>query len=88
MVSRLCSVVTLLIMLGSGVASSIAIQGIEENNTPWAGAFERINAYAFMAWFVVVAVTVIRRTLGKATPARPGGEAEPTTREPATAAID
>lgn len=60
---RLYSIVTLLAMLGFGVASSIAIQGIEQNNTPWAGAFERINAYALMVWFVVLAVTVVRRSL-------------------------
>ena len=56
-----CSIVTVAVMLGFGVASSIAIQGIEENDTPWAGAFERISAYALMAWFVVVALTVMRR---------------------------
>jgi hypothetical protein len=58
---RICSIVTVAVMLGFGVASSIAIQGIEENDTPWAGAFERINAYALMAWFVMVALTVMRR---------------------------
>jgi hypothetical protein len=58
---RICSIVTMAAMLGFGAASSIAIQGIEENDTPWAGAFERINAYALMAWFVMVALTVMRR---------------------------
>jgi hypothetical protein len=33
-----------LAMVGFGAAWSIAIQGIEENLTPWAGAFERIKA--------------------------------------------
>jgi len=60
---RLYSIVTLLVLVGFGTASSIAIQGIEENHTPWAGAFERINAYALMAWLVVLAVTVMRRSL-------------------------
>lgn len=58
---RLWSIATLAVMLGFGVASSIANKGIGENDTPWAGAFERINAYALMAWFVVVALTVMPR---------------------------
>jgi hypothetical protein len=40
--------------------ASVAIQGIEQNFTPWAGAFERINAYTYFAWLVVLAVTVHR----------------------------
>lgn len=83
---RLYSIVTLLVMLGFGVASSIAIQGIEENHTPWAGAFERINAYALMAWLVVLAVTVIRRSLTPVTPEKGVPEVPQTraqTREPA-----
>jgi hypothetical protein len=35
--------------------SSVAIQGIEENDTPWAGALERVSAYGFMVWLVVLA---------------------------------
>jgi hypothetical protein len=31
------------------MASAFAIQGIEQNDTPWAGGFERINAYAYFA---------------------------------------
>jgi hypothetical protein len=55
-------------MLGFGVASSIAIQGIEENNTPWAGAFERVNAYSLMAWLVVMSMTVLRSSLRDVNP--------------------
>ena len=36
--------------------------------TPWAGGFERINADAFFAWLIVLAVTVMRRSLGHVTP--------------------
>jgi hypothetical protein len=53
--------VTVVVMLGFGMASSIAIQGIEENDAPWAGAFERISAYALMTWFVAVALPLMRR---------------------------
>jgi hypothetical protein len=47
------SIVTLLVLVGFGTASSIAMGGIDENLTPWAGGFERINAYVFFAWLVV-----------------------------------
>jgi Protein of unknown function (DUF998) len=65
---RVSSIATVLVLVGFGTASSIAMAGIEENRTPWAGGFERINAYAFFAWLVVVAVTVMGRSLGQVTP--------------------
>ena len=64
---RVYSIATLVAMTGFGIASGIAIQGLEENDTPLAGVFERINAYALMAWFAVLAATVIRRSLSDAT---------------------
>jgi PPOX class probable F420-dependent enzyme len=67
---RLYSLATVLVLMGFGAASGIAIQGLEQNDTPWAGVFERINAYALMAWFVVLAVTVMRRSLRVPTPER------------------
>ena len=60
--SRVRPVVRRLQLVGFGAASSVAIQGIEQNFTPWAGGFERINAYAYFAWLVVLAVTA-RRSL-------------------------
>jgi hypothetical protein len=60
---RIYSVGTLLAMTGFGIAAGNAIQGLEQNDTPWAGAFERINAYALMLWFALLAVTVLRRSL-------------------------
>jgi hypothetical membrane protein len=57
---RLYAIATIAILVGFGAASSVAIQGIEQNITPWAGAFERINAYSYFAWLVVLAVTVHR----------------------------
>jgi hypothetical protein len=79
---RLYSIVTLLVMIGFGVASSIAIQGIEENNTPWAGAFERANAYALMAWLIVIAMTVMRRSLRDVEPESGGARVEARTNDP------
>jgi hypothetical protein len=55
---RLYAIATIPILVGFGAASSVAIQGIEQNFTPWAGGFERINAYSYFAWLVVLAVTV------------------------------
>ena len=57
---RLYAIVTDLALIGFGTASSIAIRGIERNDTPWAGAFERVDAYALMAWFIVLAVLLLR----------------------------
>ena len=57
---RLYAIATLPILIGFGAASSVAIQGIDENSTPWAGACERINAYSYFAWLIVLALTVHR----------------------------
>jgi hypothetical protein len=78
------SIVTLVVMIGFGMASGIVIQGIEQNDTPWAGAFERVNAYVLMAWLVVLAVTVMRRSLNQARPENRVTEVPKTswTREP------
>jgi hypothetical membrane protein len=81
---RLYSIATLLVVIGFGQASWIAIQGIEEDHTPWAGGFERINAYAYLAWLVVLAVTVLRRSLNQVTPEK--GVTEAKTRVPSMAA--
>jgi Protein of unknown function (DUF998) len=64
---RVFSIAALVAMMGFGVAAGIAIQGIEQNDTPWAGAFERVNAYILMVWLVLLAVTVIRHQLKSGT---------------------
>jgi hypothetical protein len=43
------------VILGFTALSSVAIQGIEDNDTPWAGALERVSAYGFMVWVAVLA---------------------------------
>jgi hypothetical protein len=73
---RFYSIATLLVLVGFGTASSIAMGGLEEDLTPWAGGFERINAYAFFAWLVVLAVTMLRRSLGQVTPGKGVAETE------------
>lgn len=82
---RRYSIVTLLVLVGFGTASSIAMGGVEENLTPWAGGFERINAYAFFAWLIVLAVTMMRRSLGQVTPEK-GVSKVAQTRAPSMAA--
>jgi hypothetical membrane protein len=61
---RVYAIATLVTLMAFGAASSVAIQGIEQNLTPWVGGFERVNAYAYLAWLVVLAVTMIRRADG------------------------
>ena len=68
---RFYSFATMVVVVAFGMASSFAIRGIEQNDTPWAGGFERINAYAYFAWLVVLAVMVIRHELRTS---REGGE--------------
>jgi len=68
---RLYALATMVVVVGFGMASSLAMRGIEQNDTPWAGGFERINAYAYLAWLVVLAVMVIRHELGSS---QTGGE--------------
>ena len=57
---RWFSVASLGVILSSSALSSIAMQGIEQNDTAWAGAFERVSAYGFMVWLVVLAWTTLR----------------------------
>ena len=59
---RLYAIAPIPILVGFGAASSVAIQGIEQNFTPWAGGFERLNAYSYFGWLVALALTV-RRSL-------------------------
>jgi hypothetical protein len=60
---RRYALATMVVVVGCGVASSFAMRGIEQNDTPWAGGFERINAYAYFAWLVVLAVMVVRHEM-------------------------
>jgi len=61
---RVYSIVTVVVLIGCSVASSIAIAGIERDDTPWAGVFERVSAYGLMAWFIALSITVMRRCRG------------------------
>jgi hypothetical membrane protein len=80
---RMYSITTLAVLMGFGVASSFAMGGFEQNSTPWAGGFERMNAYAYFAWLVVLAVTVMRRSLSGRTPETGDGAVQARTQQPA-----
>jgi hypothetical membrane protein len=57
---RLFALVTLALIIGFGLSASEAMTGLAENNTPWAGAYERINCYAYFLWLVVFALLALR----------------------------
>ncbi len=67
---RWFAIATLLVIVGFGAASSFAMQGLARDDTPWVGGFERINAYTYFAWIVVLAVVTLRRL--SASPHGPG----------------
>lgn len=58
---RVYAIATIALVVGFGMATSFQMRGIAQNDTPWAGGFERINAYAYFAWLIVLAATVMRR---------------------------
>lgn len=68
---RLYSLGTLAAVIGFGTAASMAIRGIKQNDTPRAGGFERIDAYAYLAWLVALAAVEMRRAFGSKGAARP-----------------
>ncbi|MDI3213050.1 DUF998 domain-containing protein [Arthrobacter sp. AL12] len=72
---RWYAIATLLVIAGFGAAASSAIQGLAQNATPWAGGFERINAYTYFAWIVVLALVTMRRPFAAAP--GPAGAAGP-----------
>jgi hypothetical membrane protein len=66
---RLYSIGSLLAMAVFGGLAGTSMQNIADNlPTPWVGAFERTNAYVYLAWLAVLAITVMRRSLTDATP--------------------
>ena len=44
--------------------NTVVSWGLDQNDTPGVGVFERANACAYFAWIVVLAITLIRRCLG------------------------
>ena len=61
---RAYAIATLAALAGFGAAASFAMRGLDQNDTPGVGVFERLNAYAYFAWIVVLAFTMMRRRVG------------------------
>ena len=71
---RVYALATMVVVVGFGAASGVAMSGVEQDDTPWVGGFERINAYAYFAWLVVLAATVIRKELDASSGTRESGD--------------
>jgi hypothetical protein len=87
---RLYTIATLIIWMVFGWLAAAPMQDLAEGlPTPWLGAFERVNAYAFMAWVVVLAVTVMRRELSDVPTGlgAKGGEAQTSTPTSVTSSL-
>jgi uncharacterized protein DUF998 len=58
---RLYSIATIAAMLVFGGITSFYAPEVQANQpTPWVGIYERINAYGYMLWIVVLSVTLWR----------------------------
>jgi hypothetical protein len=58
---RLYSVVSAVILVGCGIATSISAPRISANlPTPWIGVWERINIAVFLLWVVVLSMSILR----------------------------
>ena len=70
---RISSIASIVLTLGFGALTGLSGARIPKNlPTPWVGVWERISIAAFMAWFVVLAIALLRgartpKTQGRAT---------------------
>ena len=63
---RLYAVASLVVMVAFAGLTGPLMSDIANNlPTPWLGAFERINAYTTFLWMVVLALVLLRRTVGR-----------------------
>lgn len=84
---RLYSIGSLLIMMVFAWLATTAMQGLADNlSTPRGGLYERINAYTFLAWLAVLAVTLMRRSLNEREPEMDGTGKDTPSKEPAIVA--
>lgn len=59
---RVYSIASMVILVAFGALSGMDAPRIQANlPTPWVGVWERINAAAFVLWFVVLAIALLRR---------------------------
>ncbi|HUK21894.1 MAG TPA: DUF998 domain-containing protein [Gemmatimonadales bacterium] len=59
---RVYAVVTMGLLIGAGVLTSIGAPGVQANMpTPWIGVWERLNLGAWLLWVFILALTLLRR---------------------------
>ena len=64
---RFYSIATIAAMLVFGAVTSFYAPEVQANEpTPWVGIYERINAYGYMLWIVVLAVMLWKEPVGRA----------------------
>ena len=64
---RFYSIATIAAMLVFGAITSFYAPEVQANEpTPWVGIYERINAYGYMLWIVVLAVMLWKKPSGRA----------------------
>ena len=63
---RLYSIATIVAMVVFGGITSFYAPEVQANQpTPWVGIYERINAYGYMLWIVVLAVMLWKKPFGR-----------------------
>ena len=66
---RLYSIATIVAMIVFGAITSFYAPQVQANEpTPWVGLYERINAYGYMLWIVVLTVMLWRMPFGRPWP--------------------
>jgi NADH:ubiquinone oxidoreductase subunit 2 (subunit N) len=68
---RLYSFVSLVVMLGFGVLTSVLAPALASDDpTPWFGLTERIDIGAFLLWVIVLALSLLRTAPRRHAPPR------------------
>ena len=63
---RFYSIATIAAMLVFGAITSFYAPAVQANEpTPWVGIYERINAYGYMLWIVVLTVMLWKKPFGR-----------------------
>ena len=63
---RLYSIGTILVLMVFGVLAGVQGGQLAANlPTPWLGVWERINIYAAMLWYAMLAITILRAEMGR-----------------------
>jgi hypothetical protein len=64
---RLCSIVTLLVVLGSGALTAPDVPLVQANlPTPWHGVKERLSIGAYLLWLAALGIALLRAQLNGA----------------------